>query len=309
MQNIVWHSNRSGKYQVYLMKSDGTFLADLSNSSGNDTEPSWSPDGSKIAFEGDRNGNHDIYTMNADGTGQADITNNAAADDRPAFSADSLRIAFDSTRTGNAEVFTMDVTGSNQVDVTKNSASDQRPAWQPMLSGQEVAAVSDTGFNPASISVKHGDRMEWDATGSVDHSASDFSSIKLFGSGLMPAGGTYGFVFYGGGTYKVVDSANALDTQLVKVTISVDPASGTLTTSFTITWASITALAGYVYDVQIKRPGSHVYVSWLSGQTAPSATFVADGGAGTYLFESRLRSLVNGGTSGYSPASKITVTG
>ena len=37
--------------------------------------------------------------------------------------------------------------------------------------------------------------------------------------------------------------------------------------------------------------------------------FVADGGVGTYSFESRLRSLTNGGTSGYSPPAKITVTG
>lgn len=306
---IVWDSNRSGKFQIYVMKSDGTFLSDLSNSTGNDTEASYAPDASKIAFESDRTGNHEIFTMAPDGTGQVDISNNSGADDRPAFSADSQRIAFDSTRTGNGEIFTMDATGTNQVNVTNNSSSDLRPGWQNVLPGLDVATVGDTGFSPVTISVKHGDRMEWDATGASDHSASDFSSIKLFGSGLMPNGGTYGFVFYCAGLYKVVDSANTLNTQNVKVTMSVDPLSGDLTTVFTITWASITAPAGFVYDVQIKRPGTNRYVNWLSNQTVASTTFVADAGAGTYSFESRLRSLTNGGTSGYSPPAKITVTG
>jgi Tol biopolymer transport system component len=306
---IVWDSNRSGKFQIDLMKSDGTFLSNLSNSTSNDTQPSYASDGSKIAFESDRTGNHEIFTMAPDGTGQVDITNNSGSDDRPAFAPDSQRIAFDSTRTGNGEIFTMDASGSNQVNVTNNSASDLRADWQPVLLGNDVATIGDTGFSPTTVSVKHGDRMEWDATGAADHSASDFSSIKLFGSGLMPSGGTYGFVFYCAGIYKVIDSANSLNTQTLKVNMSADPLSGTLTTTFTITWASITAPSGIVYDNQIKRPGSNRYVGWLASQTVPSTTFVADAGVGTYLFESRLHSLTNGGTSGYSPPAKITVTG
>src|SRR5207245_9914520 len=143
------------------------------------------------------------------------------------------RIAFDSTRSGNADIYTMDVSGSNQVDVSNNPAIDVRPDWQPTKLGDDVATVSDTGFSPLSMSVKHGDRMQWNATGASGHSASDFSSLKLFGSGLMPSGATYGFVFYCGGTYKVVDSANALNTQTLKVTMSVDPLTGGLDTTFT----------------------------------------------------------------------------
>jgi Tol biopolymer transport system component len=42
--------------------------------------PSWSPDGRRIAFASDRDGNREIYVMNADGSGQINLTNNPADD-------------------------------------------------------------------------------------------------------------------------------------------------------------------------------------------------------------------------------------
>ena len=35
-----------------------------------DADPSWSPDGRKIAFVSHRDGSYGIYVMNADGSGQ-----------------------------------------------------------------------------------------------------------------------------------------------------------------------------------------------------------------------------------------------
>ena len=41
---------------------------------------SWSPDGSKIAFDSDRDGNCEVYVMDADGSNQTHLTNNPAED-------------------------------------------------------------------------------------------------------------------------------------------------------------------------------------------------------------------------------------
>jgi len=45
-----------------------------------DWQPSWSPDGTKIAFSSKRDGNWEIYVMDANGQNQVNLTNNPAKD-------------------------------------------------------------------------------------------------------------------------------------------------------------------------------------------------------------------------------------
>ena len=45
-----------------------------------DWQPSWSPDGTKIAFSSKRDGNWEIYVMDASGQNQVNLTNNPARD-------------------------------------------------------------------------------------------------------------------------------------------------------------------------------------------------------------------------------------
>jgi Tol biopolymer transport system component len=60
--------------------------------------PTWSPDGSLLAFASNRNGNFDIYVRRVDGGQEVNITNNASENFQPAFSPDGTSIAFVSTR-------------------------------------------------------------------------------------------------------------------------------------------------------------------------------------------------------------------
>jgi hypothetical protein len=61
--------------EIYVMNPDGTALTQLTNDPGADFAPSWSPDGSKIAFTTFRFGNLEIAVMNSDGTGVTRLTN------------------------------------------------------------------------------------------------------------------------------------------------------------------------------------------------------------------------------------------
>jgi Tol biopolymer transport system component len=67
------------------MDADGANLRRLTNNSARDWQPSWSPDGTRIAFGSDRSGHTAIYTMNPDGSGLQQLTQNDANDDTPSW--------------------------------------------------------------------------------------------------------------------------------------------------------------------------------------------------------------------------------
>jgi TolB protein len=67
------------------MNPDGTGQVNLTNSAGNDDQPAWSPDGTKLAFRSDRDGNSEIYVMNSDGSDAIRLTNDPADDGSPAW--------------------------------------------------------------------------------------------------------------------------------------------------------------------------------------------------------------------------------
>src|SRR5439155_6414174 len=65
----------------------------------------------------------------------------------------------------------------------------------------------------------------------------------------------------GAGTYAYSDISSGAKAK-VKVPLVVMPISGSVSTTFTVTWAAGAAPPGYVFDVQIKRPGSSSFVNW-----------------------------------------------
>jgi len=84
---IAFTSDQDGNAEVYVVNSDGTGQTNLTNSSGDDAFPAFSPDGTRIAFISDRDGNLEIYVMNSDGTDQTNLTNEEAGSDiDPVFS-------------------------------------------------------------------------------------------------------------------------------------------------------------------------------------------------------------------------------
>ncbi|MBA3438243.1 MAG: PD40 domain-containing protein, partial [Pyrinomonadaceae bacterium] len=123
---------------LYLTRSDNENTAHgsanpvrLTNNTATDWQPSWSPDGTRIAFASNRDGKFEIYVMNADGSRVQRLTYNTAEDSYPKWSHDNQRIVFQSMRDGRAEIYVMNADGSNQINITNNPADDTRPAWSP----------------------------------------------------------------------------------------------------------------------------------------------------------------------------------
>jgi len=131
--------------EILVMAADGSGLMRLTNNTTTDEQPSWSPDGERIAFSSRPDGNFEIYVMNADGSAQTRLTDDPAQDEQPSWSPDGRQIAFRSDRDGNAEIYVMGADGSAPTRVTNNPAFDSDPSWSP--DGQQIAFRSDRDGN------------------------------------------------------------------------------------------------------------------------------------------------------------------
>ena len=112
----------------------------LTDSPSLDEGPSWSPDGTQIAFFSTRDEFYYIYLMKSDGSDTTLLTQYPADGLNPAWSPDGKRITFESYRDGNAEIYVMNIDGSNVTRLTNNQVDDSAPAWSP--DGQHIAFYS-----------------------------------------------------------------------------------------------------------------------------------------------------------------------
>jgi Tol biopolymer transport system component len=297
--------------EIYVMNADGTGQRNLSNHPAQDFSPVWSPDGTKIAFTSDRDGWSEVFVMNADGTGQQNLTNSDGEDLWPAWSPDGTKIAFISYRDqGNPDVFVMNADGTAQTNLTNSQASERTPDWQPLagtISGDVVVTVTDFTYSPKAAVLAQGQTIKWDFRGPSAHSATDRSGMGLFDSGPRGAGSAYFLTLVGAGSYSYGCTMYPSQRGTIKVPVRASPTKGTTSTAFGVVWASATAPGGYVFDVQIRRPGASSFVPWKEGQTLQSAAFVPDGGPGKYAFRARLRNASSGKASGYSAPRSISV--
>ena len=123
--------------------------------------PSWSPDGTRIAFTNNTPDLiNDIWVVNADGSGAVNLTPDPFPgvffDRMPAWSPDGRRIAFSSNRSGTTRIWTMNADGSNPTLLpTTDSTAQLLPLWSP--DGTHLAWLSVAPHNALSISVARAD--------------------------------------------------------------------------------------------------------------------------------------------------------
>jgi Tol biopolymer transport system component len=120
---------------IYVVNSDGTGMRRLTNDLSYEGQPSWSPDGSKIAFvyvkdEGDGYSNYHIYVMNADGSNWVQLTdrNFTVNNLNPDWSPNGTKIVFIGDGDEHQGVFCINLQDKSQKFIGVIGGS---PKWSP----------------------------------------------------------------------------------------------------------------------------------------------------------------------------------
>jgi dipeptidyl aminopeptidase/acylaminoacyl peptidase len=130
--------------QIVVMNPDGTNRTQLTHSTKASTNPSFSPDGKKLAFVRRRElgGGTDIFTIGVDGSNETRLTDDVADDDDPSWSADGSKVVFHSfsTTTFSFHVWTVNADGSGLTQLTSGSSDNSFATFSP--DGAKIAFTS-----------------------------------------------------------------------------------------------------------------------------------------------------------------------
>ena len=112
-KSVVFASDATGSYQLYLLPFDRTEPIPLSPSDGMNFAPVFSPDGASIAFVSTRSGGiPTIWIMDADGGNPRQITTDLGRDTSPAWGPDGRQLLYSSEQFGPWDLF-LTVLGDN----------------------------------------------------------------------------------------------------------------------------------------------------------------------------------------------------
>lgn len=119
---IVFASDRSGEYEIWIADADGQNQRQLSAHEGSSGSPRFSPDGKMVAYDAQTAQTSDIYLVPVNGGAARRLTSGGKNNALPAWSADGQTIFFLSNRSGTEQIWKMPFAGGDAVQVTKQGA-------------------------------------------------------------------------------------------------------------------------------------------------------------------------------------------
>lgn len=126
-------------FDIWTMASNGLNKEQLTDDQGSDSNPTWSPEASKIAFTSDRessSGQNRIWIMNSDGS---ELTDTGVEGSQPEWSPDGNHIVY----VHDSNLFVMDLNG-NRTEIYNSGANfASSPTWSP--EGSKIAFTLNEG--------------------------------------------------------------------------------------------------------------------------------------------------------------------
>jgi dipeptidyl aminopeptidase/acylaminoacyl peptidase len=147
---IVFSAGATGNTRnLFLSDIDGQNVCRLTDDEfTQEDSPSWSSDGSQIAFKAIRDNTLDIYVINIGTWTFQNLTYSQGNEGTSAWSPDGSQIAYTSDRDGEFNIFVLDFDGSYPRNINRLLVTYDRPRWSP--DGTEIIFDAPSGDDSSS---------------------------------------------------------------------------------------------------------------------------------------------------------------
>jgi TolB protein len=144
---ITYVVKRGSRYELQVADADGFGPQTILGSGEPIISPSWSPDGTRLAYVSFERRKPVVYVQSLTTGKRSAVANFSGSNSAPAWSPDGRRLAVVLSKDGGSQMFVISAEGNGQAQRLSTSAGiDTEPNWSP--DGQWILFTSDRGGSP-----------------------------------------------------------------------------------------------------------------------------------------------------------------
>jgi TolB protein len=123
--------DRRGNSDIMVLDLERGRARRLTDGNGINTEPSWNPNGTQLAFTSDREGGPQVFLMQDDGSNLRRLTGEGLYNASPAWSPNGAMVAYVSRFEGKFDLFVYKLGEGKAYQITTGVSTSESPAWSP----------------------------------------------------------------------------------------------------------------------------------------------------------------------------------